>query len=71
MSIYVYVCKYVSVRFINTCKHVSKRLTKCLLLIRFAAFAYRPEGEVRERLWEETIAEFEFAGARGILDSLK
>ncbi|KAF4953424.1 hypothetical protein FSARC_12393 [Fusarium sarcochroum] len=38
----------------------------------FAAFVYTPEGEAaRKRLWEETMAEFEFVGAQKILDSLK
>ncbi|TVY51825.1 Short chain dehydrogenase yanD, partial [Lachnellula cervina] len=38
----------------------------------FPAFIYTPEGEsVREQLWKETMAEFEFAGAQRLLDGLK
>lgn len=38
----------------------------------FAAFVYTPEGEaIREQLWEETMAEFEFAGVQRILGDLK
>ncbi|KAF6233983.1 hypothetical protein HO173_007813 [Letharia columbiana] len=38
----------------------------------FAGFLYTPEGkEITERLWEETLSEFDFAGVRGILDSMK
>jgi hypothetical protein len=41
-------------------------------LCRFAAFVYTPEGEaIREQLWKETMAEFEFAGVQEILDSMK
>ncbi|KAF2498480.1 NAD(P)-binding protein [Lophium mytilinum] len=37
----------------------------------FAAFIYTPEGEaIREQLWKETMAEFEFAGVQRILDDL-
>jgi hypothetical protein len=33
---------------------------------------YTPEGHVvRERVWEETLAELDFAGVRPILESLK
>ncbi|UPL02100.1 hypothetical protein LCI18_013034 [Fusarium solani-melongenae] len=38
----------------------------------FAAFVYAPEGEVaRETLWQETMAEFEFACAQEALNELK
>ncbi|TVY92162.1 Short chain dehydrogenase, partial [Lachnellula willkommii] len=38
----------------------------------FPAFIYTPEGEyIREQLWKETMAEFEFTGARRILDGMK
>jgi len=38
----------------------------------FAAFVYTPEGEaVRQQLWKETMAEFEFAGVQNILEGLK
>ncbi|KAI8656386.1 hypothetical protein LRP88_11690 [Fusarium phalaenopsidis] len=38
----------------------------------FAAFVYTPEGEAaRETLWQETMAEFEFAGAQKILNDFK
>ncbi|KIX03866.1 uncharacterized protein Z518_07419 [Rhinocladiella mackenziei CBS 650.93] len=38
----------------------------------FAAFVYSPKGEaIREQLWKETMAEFEFAGVQKILDDLK
>ncbi|KAM5341721.1 hypothetical protein ACJ41O_014752 [Fusarium nematophilum] len=38
----------------------------------FAAFVYTPDGEaVREKLWKETMAEFEFVGAQEILGGLK
>ncbi|KAI2472640.1 hypothetical protein F4781DRAFT_428062 [Annulohypoxylon bovei var. microspora] len=38
----------------------------------FAAFVYTLEGEaVREKLWNETMAEFDFAKVREILDGLK
>ncbi|KAH8659786.1 hypothetical protein BX600DRAFT_414779 [Xylariales sp. PMI_506] len=37
----------------------------------FAAFVYTPEGEKsRQRLWQETMAEFEFAGVQQILNGL-
>ncbi len=39
---------------------------------RFAAFVYTPEGEaIREQLWKETMAEFEFAEIQKKLDGLK
>ncbi|KAJ6459679.1 hypothetical protein C8R45DRAFT_942227 [Mycena sanguinolenta] len=38
----------------------------------FAAFLYTPEGKVvSRRVWEETLAEFEFAGVRQILQSMR
>ncbi|KAI1138437.1 NAD(P)-binding protein [Hypoxylon sp. FL0543] len=38
----------------------------------FPTFLYTPEGQqVIERLWSETLAEFEFANVRGILESMK
>ncbi|KAF2678492.1 NAD(P)-binding protein [Lentithecium fluviatile CBS 122367] len=38
----------------------------------FAAFLYTPEGQVvTRRLWDETMAELDFAGIRSILDSLR
>jgi hypothetical protein len=38
----------------------------------FAAFLYSIEGKVViERVWEETMAELDFAGVRAILDSMK
>ncbi|KIV97356.1 hypothetical protein PV10_01118 [Exophiala mesophila] len=38
----------------------------------FARLAYRPEGQtLMTTLWEETMSEFDFAGARDILESLK
>ncbi|KAM0211446.1 hypothetical protein ACHAPA_008606 [Fusarium lateritium] len=38
----------------------------------FAAFIYTPEGETaRRKLWEETMAEFEFASGQKILDNLR
>ncbi|KAL9621952.1 MAG: hypothetical protein Q9160_003614 [Pyrenula sp. 1 TL-2023] len=38
----------------------------------FAAFLYTSEGKVvTERLWQETLNELDFAGVRGILDSMK
>jgi hypothetical protein len=39
---------------------------------RFAGFLYTPEGKVViDRLWDETMAELDFAGVRTILDSLQ
>jgi hypothetical protein len=50
-------------------------LVESLLLLRlgrFAAFLYTPEGKVViERVWEETLAELEFAGVRPILESMR
>ena len=50
-------------------------LVESILLLRycrFAAFLYTPEGKVvTERVWEETLAELEFAGVRPILESMK
>ncbi|KAI3318925.1 NAD(P)-binding protein [Xylariaceae sp. AK1471] len=38
----------------------------------FASFLYTPEGkDVTQRVWDETIAELEFAGVRAILESMK
>lgn len=38
----------------------------------FADFCYTEEGQrVRERLWEETMSELEFAGVRGILEDMR
>ncbi|KAF2494351.1 short-chain dehydrogenase/reductase family protein [Lophium mytilinum] len=38
----------------------------------FAAFLYTPEGKiVRQRVWEETMTELDFAGVRGILESMR
>ncbi|KAL0256801.1 hypothetical protein SLS55_009198 [Diplodia seriata] len=38
----------------------------------FAAFLYTPEGKVvTERVWEETLAELDFANVRAILDSMR
>lgn len=42
------------------------------MLSSFAAFVYTPEGEAaRETLWQETMAEFKFAGVQRILNGLK
>lgn len=39
---------------------------------RFAAMLYTPEGQVViDRLWEETMAELEFAGVRQILNEMR
>jgi hypothetical protein len=39
---------------------------------RFAAMVYTPDGkEVMERLWEETMHEFSFAGVQAILKSMR
>jgi hypothetical protein len=39
---------------------------------RFAAMLHTAEGkQVMERLWEETLEEFSFAGVREILNSMK
>ncbi len=39
---------------------------------RFAALIYTPEGKVvTERVWDETLAELDFAGVRSILNSMK
>jgi hypothetical protein len=33
---------------------------------------YKPEGdELRQRLWEETLTELDFAGVRTILESMR
>lgn len=41
-------------------------------LKRFASFVYTPEGTTsRERLWEETLQELDFAGVRSILSSMQ
>jgi hypothetical protein len=38
----------------------------------FASFLYTAEGKVvTKRVWEETLAELEFAGVRGILESMR
>ncbi|KAK3389937.1 hypothetical protein B0H63DRAFT_428481 [Podospora didyma] len=38
----------------------------------FSAFLYTPEGTiVTQRVWDETLAELDFAGARAILESMK
>ncbi|KAK3937975.1 hypothetical protein QBC46DRAFT_391351 [Diplogelasinospora grovesii] len=38
----------------------------------FAAYLYTPEGQVvTQRVWEETLAELDFAGVRAILNSMK
>ncbi|KAI0146159.1 hypothetical protein GGR57DRAFT_506681 [Xylariaceae sp. FL1272] len=38
----------------------------------FAAYLYTQEGQaVVDRVWNETLAEFEFAGARGIIESMQ
>jgi hypothetical protein len=65
--------------FLNELESSSVR---CLLLsfsdffpnkyCRFASLLYTPEGEVAmQRLWDETMAELDFAGVRTILDSGK
>jgi hypothetical protein len=39
---------------------------------RFAAFLYTPEGKVvTKRVWEETLAELDFAGVRDILNHMR
>ncbi len=47
----------------------------CISLLtsrRFAALLYTPEGEVLiQRVWDETMAELDFAGVRAILESMK
>ncbi len=38
----------------------------------FPALLYIPEGKLAtQRAWGETLAEFEFAGARGIIEAMK
>ncbi|TGJ87154.1 hypothetical protein E0Z10_g1635 [Xylaria hypoxylon] len=38
----------------------------------FSALLYTPQGKVvTQRVWDETLAEFEFAGARSILEAMK
>ncbi|KAF5010168.1 hypothetical protein FDECE_3661 [Fusarium decemcellulare] len=49
---------------------ISPKLT--WLTTSFAAFVFTSEGGIiREKLWKETMAEFEFVGARNILDGMK
>ena len=39
---------------------------------RFASFLYTPERKVAiERVWKETMDEFEFAGIQSIMDSIR
>lgn len=39
---------------------------------RFASLLYTPEGKViTQRVWDETLAELDFAGVRDILDSMR
>ena len=39
---------------------------------RFAAFLYTPEGKVvTQRVWDETLAELDFAHVRHALDSMR
>lgn len=39
---------------------------------RFASYLYQDEGRlVTERVWEETLAELDFAGVRNILSGMK
>lgn len=41
-------------------------------LSRYVNMIYEPGSQpVIDRLWDETMAEFEFAGARGILESMR
>lgn len=43
-----------------------------ILRYRFAKLVYLPEGkEVMDVVWEETLAEFQFAGAREILEAFR
>jgi hypothetical protein len=40
--------------------------------VSFAAFLYTPEGKaVIQRVWNETLAELDFAGVRLILESMR
>jgi hypothetical protein len=62
-------------RFIRKFSVLHSSLCRSLLLLRlyrFAALLYTPEGKVViERVWEETLAELEFAGVRPILESMR
>jgi len=43
-----------------------------IVWFRFINLVYTPEGEkLKDTLWEETMAELEFAGARGILEGMR
>lgn len=47
-------------------------LAEVKMICRFASSLYTPEGKkITERLWEETLGEFDSAGVRGILESMK
>lgn len=51
------------------CARITRNTEK---LIRFTQLVYMPEGRpIMDALWEETIAEFEFAGVREILKMTK
>lgn len=40
--------------------------------IRFTALVYRSKGQpVMQRLWDETMQEYEFAGAKEILEGMR
>lgn len=42
------------------------------ILHRFASMLYTSEGQaITQRVWDETLAELDFAGARDIAESLK
>ena len=43
-----------------------------ICVVRFASYLYTTEGRVvTQRVWDETLAELDFAGVRGILESMK
>lgn len=43
-----------------------------LIFSSFPAYLYTPEANpVIQKVWDETLAEFEFANARGIIESMK
>ena len=62
-----------SVSFSHNLLRATKPPNSVLMNVyRFAAYLYTPEGKVvRERCWEETLAELEFAGVKSILESMR
>ena len=47
-------------------------LTRGNMANRFSPFVYTAQGKiVSERLWEETMREFDFIDARGLLESMQ